>query len=197
GAHLQSDARGAPRTTKKPRRSKDRGWWDSASQPAVEEALELAAADGMLQLAYGLGLDLADPLARHLEDAAHLLQRVGVAVAETVTQLDDLPLAVGQRLQHLLDLVLEHLLRRGLHRRFGRVVLDEVAEIAVLAFADRPIQADGVPADLQHPASLLHADARGLGRFLNGRLAAHLLQQLIGDIAELRHRLDHVHRDAD
>ena len=35
------------------------------------------------------------------------------------------------------------------------------------------------------------------GRFLDGRLAAHLLQQLLGDVAQLGHRLDHVHRDAD
>jgi hypothetical protein len=65
----------------------------------------------MLQLADGLGLDLPDALAGDLEDAADLFERVGVAVADAVAQLDDLALAVGQRLEHLLDLVLEHLLR--------------------------------------------------------------------------------------
>ena len=34
-------------------------------------------------------------------------------------------------------------------------------------------------------------------RLLDGRLAAHLLQQLLGDVAQLAHRLDHVHRNAD
>ncbi len=38
---------------------------------------------------------------------------------------------------------------------------------------------------------------RRLGRLLDRRLAAHLLQQLLGDVAQLRHRLDHVDRDAD
>src|SRR5205085_7111262 len=157
---------------KKNRRSLRTGGGVSPAERAVEEALELAAADGVLQLAHRLGLDLADALARHLEDPAHLLQRVGVAVAQAVAQLDDLALAVGQRLEHLLDLVLEHLLRRRLHRRLDAVVLDEVAEVAVLALAHRAVQADRVPADLQHPPRLLDRDARLLGRLLDGRLPA-------------------------
>ena len=105
----------------------------------------------MLQLADGLGLDLADALAGDLEDPADLFERVGVAVADAVAQLDDLALAVGQRLEHLLDLVLEHLLRGGADRALGRLVLDEVAEVAVLALADRAVEADRVLADLHHP----------------------------------------------
>src|SRR5437660_2439494 len=131
---------------------------------AIEETLELAAADGVLQLTHRLGLDLADTLARHLEDAADFLERVGVAVAQAIAELDDLALAVGQRLEHLLDLVLEHLLRRGADRRLRPVVLDEVAEVAVLALADRPIQADRVPADLEDAPRLLDADAGLLRR---------------------------------
>src|SRR2546429_7343065 len=60
------------------------------------------------------------------------------------------------------NFILQHLLRRRLHRRLGRIVLDEVAEIAVLALADRPVQADRVAADLQHPPRLLDADVGGL-----------------------------------
>src|SRR5579875_455141 len=65
----------------------------SAAQHAVEEALKLPAPDRMLQFAHRLGFDLPHPFARHLEDAADLLQRVSVAVAQAVTQLDDLALA--------------------------------------------------------------------------------------------------------
>src|SRR5438270_441421 len=129
------------------------------SADAVEEALELAAADRVLEFADRLRLDLADPLSRHLEDSAHFLQRVGVAVSEAVAELDDLALAVRQRLQHVLDLVLEHLLRRGRHRRLGPVVLDEVAEVAVLALADRPIERNRMPANLQDAPRLLDRDA--------------------------------------
>ena len=56
--------------------------------------------------------DLADALARHLEDATDLFERVRVPVADAVAQLDDLPLAVRQALEHLLDALLEHLLGR-------------------------------------------------------------------------------------
>ncbi len=65
---------------------------------AVEEAFELAGADRVLELADGLGLDLADALAGDFEDLADLFERVGVAVADAVAELDDLALAVGQRL---------------------------------------------------------------------------------------------------
>ena len=54
-----------------------------------------------------------------------------------------------------------------------------------------------MPADLHHPAGLLDRDVGGLGRLLDGRLAALLLEELLGDVAELGHRLDHVDRDAD
>ena len=63
----------------------------------------------MLQLADGLGLYLPHALPGHVEDLADLLERVGVPVADSVSELDDLPLAVGQCLEHLFDAVLEHL----------------------------------------------------------------------------------------
>jgi hypothetical protein len=53
----------------------------------------------VLELADGLGLDLADALAGDLEDPADLLERVGVAVADAVAELDDLALAEGQRVE--------------------------------------------------------------------------------------------------
>src|SRR5688500_12062466 len=62
----------------------------------VQNPLELPAPHRVLQLADGFGLDLADAFPGDLEDAADLFQRVGVAVAQAVSQLDDLPLAVGQ-----------------------------------------------------------------------------------------------------
>jgi hypothetical protein len=42
----------------------------------LEEALELAGPDGVLELADGLGLDLPDALAGDLEDLADFFQRV-------------------------------------------------------------------------------------------------------------------------
>ena len=53
----------------------------------VQESLELPGADGVLELADGLGLDLADALAGDLEDPPDLLQGVGVAVTYAVAEL--------------------------------------------------------------------------------------------------------------
>src|SRR5262249_54436228 len=172
-----------------------RSWAISAG--ALEEPLELPASDWVLELSDGLGLDLADAFSRHLEDPAHLFEGVGVAVAQAVAKLDDLPLAARQRFQDLLDLLLGHFLRRGFYRAPGRLVIDEVAEVAVLTPADGPVERDRVAGDLHHPPRLLDRDIGGAGGFLDGRLAALLLEQLLRDVAQFRHRLDHVHRDAD
>src|SRR5206468_9961753 len=82
-------------------------------------------------------------------------------------------------------------------RALGGLVLDEVAEVAVLALADGPVEADRVAADLHHPPGLFDRDVGRPGGLLDGGLAALLLEQLLRDVAELAHRLDHVHRDAD
>jgi hypothetical protein len=77
-------------------------------RPSVNSRLP-SRSHRMLQLAHGLGLDLAHALARDLEDAADLFERVGVAVADAVAQLDDLALAEGQRLSTSFDALLQHL----------------------------------------------------------------------------------------
>src|ERR1700677_2971866 len=112
----------------------------SAPLRPIQKPFQLPRPHRMLQLPYRLRLDLADAFTGHLEDAAHFLQRVSVAVPEAIAQLDDLALSIGQGLEHLIDLVLEHFLGGGADRRLDAVILDEVAEVAVFAFADRPIQ---------------------------------------------------------
>ena len=48
-----------------------------------------------MQLADGLGLDLADTLTGNTEVAAHLLQRAGAAIVQTKAEADDLFLTGG------------------------------------------------------------------------------------------------------
>ena len=60
----------------------------------VHESFEFAGPYGVLELAYGFCLDLSDALAFNLEDSADFLSRVAVAVADPVSQLDNLALAV-------------------------------------------------------------------------------------------------------
>src|SRR5579862_8998408 len=95
---------------------------------AWQEAFELSCPHGMLKLANGLGFNLPHALAGDFEDAADFLERIGVAVADAVTELDDFSLAIRQRLEDLLDLVLEHLLRRAFDRVVGLFVFDEITE---------------------------------------------------------------------
>src|SRR5690606_25937665 len=77
----------------------------------------------------------------------------------------------------------------------GAAVLDEVAEVAVFALADRAIEADRLAVDLKDPAGLFDADAGGFGGLFDRRLATLLLHELLADLSQLRHRLDHVDRN--
>src|SRR5262245_26321591 len=115
----------------------------STATNGLQEALEHAAANRMLELAHRLGLDLPDAFPRDTEDLADLLEGVGVAIPETVAQLDDLALAIGQRAEHLIELLLEHLVGRRVDRTLGGAVLDEIAEEAIVRVADGAIERDG------------------------------------------------------
>jgi signal transduction protein with GAF and PtsI domain len=63
-----------------------------------------------------LRFDLANPLPCHLEDAPDFFQRICIAVAKAVSQLDDFAFAVCQRLQNNVDLVFQHFRSRVTHR---------------------------------------------------------------------------------
>src|SRR5262249_52670904 len=73
----------------------------------LEERLELLRARGVPQLPQGLGLDLADALAGHVEGPADLLEGVLGAVSDAEAHFQDLLLAGSQRLQHAPRLILE------------------------------------------------------------------------------------------
>ena len=82
----------------------------------------------VLELLQRVVLDLPDPLARHAEGAADLLERARLAAEQPVAELDHLALALRERVERVLDvLAAKHELRR-VERRLGGVVLDEVAE---------------------------------------------------------------------
>src|SRR6185312_5334612 len=65
-------------------------WVIAPGRSAFDEALEALAARGMPQLAQGLGLDLADALARDLEVLAHLLEGVVGLLADAEAHAQDL-----------------------------------------------------------------------------------------------------------
>ncbi len=62
----------------------------------LQKAVQLAQSCGMAHLAKRLGLNLADAFARDIKLLANLFQRAGVAVAQTKTQFQNLPLPLVQ-----------------------------------------------------------------------------------------------------
>ena len=87
-------------------------------------------------------------------------------------------------------------MRGGVRRGHGRLIFDEVAEVAVFFLADRGLQGHGLLRNLDDFADLLGGDAHFGGDFFGGGLAALFLQQPARDAHELVDRLNHVHRDA-
>src|SRR3954453_10919915 len=117
----------------------------------LEVVAELLAAARVAELGQRLRLDLADPLASETELLADLVERARLAVGEAEAQGDDRRLALGQRLEHAVELALKKPERHDLggDRRVG--VLDEVTELAVALVADVLLEAHrlaGVALDL-------------------------------------------------
>src|SRR5262245_34048645 len=119
-----------------------------------EEAAELLGARWMAQLAERLRLDLADALAGDGEVLPHLLERVLAAVGQPEAEAEDLFLARRQGVQDLVGLLAQRETDHALDGRAHLLVLDEVAEVAVLLLADRRLERDGLLRDLQHLAHL-------------------------------------------
>src|SRR5450755_2071277 len=82
-----------------------------------------------LELLERVVLDLTDPLARHVERAADLLQRVGTLTGETESHLDHLALALRQGRQRTAQVLAAQAIGGQLERRLRSLVLDEVAKL--------------------------------------------------------------------
>src|SRR5262249_26219792 len=155
------------------------------------------AAGGLLELADGFGFDLANAFAGNLEDVTDFFEGVAVAVAEAVAELDDFAFAVAQGLEDLVDPTAEHLLAGAGGGAFRRAVGDQIAEVAVFAVADGPIETDRIATHGEDAAGFVDCRAGLAGGFFERRLAAELLEQLPRDVADAAHGFDHVDRNAD
>ena len=101
----------------------------------VQEADEVLAAAGLLQLADCFRLNLANAFASHFEDVADFFQCVAVTITQTIAQFDDLAFAVAQRLEDVSKAVAEHLLASANGWAFSGSVRQQVTELAVFAVA--------------------------------------------------------------
>src|SRR4051794_35468605 len=149
------------------------------------DVAELLRLGERLQLLQRLVLDLADALARHVERAAHLVERARVLAAEPVAQLQHAALAVAQVLQRLAERFLGEDLRRTLVRRLGALVGDELAELRLLLVADRLLERNRGLGGALDRVDLLGVDPGGLRDLLVGGLAAELGDQLALGAADL------------
>ena len=139
--------------------------------------MQLADARGVAHFAERLGLDLPDALARDAELLADFFERARVAVAEAEAQFQNFPLAFVQAAKHIAQFVLEQAEARHVERAFGGLVLDEIAEVRVLAVADGRLQRDGLLRHFQNGAHAVHGHLHFVGDFLRRRFAAKILQQ--------------------
>ena len=151
----------------------------------------------MTQLPQRFRFDLADALARYVEDRSDLLQGPRAAVTEPEPKSDDLLLAARERRENVRHLLLEHGERRRVRRVDGGRVLDEIAKVRILVFADRAVQRDRFLRRLQHRFHLLHRHPELLRHLFRQRLATVLLNEPTRRPHDLVDRLDHVHGDAD
>src|SRR5260370_1253727 len=126
----------------------------------LDEGLEVAPAQRMAQLAERLGLDLPDALTGDREALADLFERVLALFADAEPEAEDLLLLRRQRRQRALDLCSEVLTQQRVVRRARRLVLEEVAELAVLA--DRRLQRQRLARRLENQSHLLCPHARAL-----------------------------------
>src|SRR6266545_2914916 len=164
---------------------------------ALDEALEALGARRVPELPQRLRLDLPDPLARDLEILADLLERVVALLADAEAHPEHLLLARGERGEHLPGLLGQVHVDDRVGRRDERLVLDEVAEVAVLLLADGGLEADRLLRDLEDLADLVERQLHLLGDLLRGGLAPELLHEVAARPDELVDRLDHVDGDAD
>src|SRR5262245_19057370 len=161
------------------------------------EAAQLASAHGMAQLAQRLRLDLANALPRHGESEPDLLQRQVGALAGPEAQPQDLLLAGRERAEYLARLPADIARQHGIHERDGALVLEEVAEVAVLLLAHRRVEGDRLPRDAQRAAPLVARHAHLRADLLGCRLAPQILHEHARDPQQLVERLHHVHGNAD
>src|SRR5207253_5756307 len=121
--------------------------WVASASSALQEAAELFRPRRVPELPEGLGLDLADALARDGEVLTDLLERVLAAVGEPEPESQHLFLPGRERVEDAVGLFAEAEADDRLDRRDHLLVLDEVAQVAVLLLADRCLEGDRLLGD--------------------------------------------------
>src|ERR671911_668016 len=142
-----------------------------------------------------LGLELPDALARQVELVADRLERPGLAF-EPEAELEDPPLALGQRIQCAPDALLAQRLLGLVERIRGFAVGEQVAELALVVRADRLVQRDRRMSGSERLVDVLHRQAGRLRELLLRRLTAELDLEPARGARQLLLALDDMDGDA-
>jgi hypothetical protein len=105
-----------------------------------------------------LRLDLAHPLAGHVEVVADLFQRVFPPIAQSKTKFQHFPLPLRERLQGVLYLFAEHFPRGGVHRGRGVFVFDKISQRTGILVADGTFERDRLLRRTQDAGDFLGGD---------------------------------------
>src|SRR4051794_36613206 len=143
-----------------------------------------------------LALQLPHPLAGQVELVPDRLERPRLAL-EAEPQLEDPPLALGQRVERLANALPAKRLFRLLEGIRRLAVGEEVAELALVVGADGLVERDRRLCGAERLVDVLDRETRGLGQLLLRRLAAELDFEPARGARELLLPLDDVDRDAD
>src|SRR5215468_7357731 len=125
----------------------------------------------MTELAQRLRLDLTYALAGHGKVLPDLFERVLAAVGESKAQAEHLLFSRRERVEDLVGLLAQGEPDDRLDRRDDLLVLDEIAEVAVLFLADRRLERDRLLRDLDDLPHPLGRHLHDLTDFFRRRLA--------------------------
>src|ERR671910_3277325 len=148
--------------------------WTPRLPDQLRDFAQLLSLGERLKLLQRLVLDLADPLAGHVEGPSHLVERARMLASEPVAQLEHAPLSVGDVLERLAQGLLGEDIGGALVGRLRLLVGDELPELGLLLVAYGLLQRDRRLRRALDRVDLVGLDPRHLGDLLGGRLAPKL-----------------------
>src|SRR3954454_3560012 len=88
------------------------------------------------------GFDLADSFTSNPKLAPHLFQGSAITINQTKSLLEHLSFTLGQRLEDILDLLLEKSNRGHIARILSAFIFNKISEIRLFTFANRRLEGD-------------------------------------------------------
>ena len=159
----------------------------------LEVVSKLLASARVSQLAKCLCLDLTNPLSGYSKDLPTSSRVLGLPSSKPNLYSRTFASPRCQCAKRLPELLNEHLVRSRIDRCRRVLILDEVAETAVLLFSDRCLERDSVLCDALDLTHLVYIHIDFSSQFSYCRLSAKDLRQFSAVLFDLVDRLNHMH----